>query len=73
MSEEELQIEQKLGKNGAEWVHTYAATLIDNGLLADSDKSDSEIIRYAYDLAIEARLKWLWNNQPFVDSPENPF
>lgn len=73
MSEAELKIEEKLGKNGAEWVHAYADALIQNGLLADSDKSDSEIIRYAYDLAIEARLNWLWKNEPFIDSPENPF
>lgn len=69
----EQEIEKKLGKDGATWVHAYVAGLIENGFGSDSEKSDSEIIRLAYDLAVDARREWLWKNEPFADSPENPF
>lgn len=65
--------EKELGRDGAAWVHAYAEALIQNGFGADSDKSDSEIIRLAYDLAIDARREWQWKNEPLADSPENPF
>lgn len=73
MTEKEMTVEKSLGKDGADWVHAYADALIQNGFGADSDKSDSEIIRLAYDLAVEARRAWQWKNEPFADSPENPF